>query len=82
LGREQEYWDNFSNISKDGVGARPLGMGQAFTAVSDDVTSIYWNPAGLGFLKDKEVFCKPKNRDRFIISLYVFNPLTHTQSIS
>jgi hypothetical protein len=47
LGREQEYWDNFSNISKDGVGARPLGMEQAFTAVSDDVTSIYWNPAGL-----------------------------------
>lgn len=30
-----------------GVGARALGMGRAFTAVANDVTAIYWNPAGL-----------------------------------
>lgn len=30
-----------------GVGARPLGMGGAFVAAAEDVTSIYWNPAGL-----------------------------------
>ncbi len=30
-----------------GVGARALGMGNAFTAVANDVTSGYWNPAGL-----------------------------------
>jgi len=30
-----------------GVGARALGMGNAFTAVTNDVTSGYWNPAGL-----------------------------------
>jgi hypothetical protein len=30
-----------------GVGARAQGMGNAFIAVSDDVTSGYWNPAGL-----------------------------------
>jgi hypothetical protein len=30
-----------------GVGARALGMGGAYAAVTQDVTSIYWNPAGL-----------------------------------
>jgi len=30
-----------------GPGARPAAMGNAFTAVADDVHSLYWNPAGL-----------------------------------
>jgi len=30
-----------------GVGARAVGMGQAYSAVADDATSLYWNPAGL-----------------------------------
>ncbi len=34
-----------------GVGSRPLGMGEAFTAATDDVNSIYYNPAGLGTMK-------------------------------
>jgi len=32
---------------KIGVSARAIGMGGAFTAVADDATSIYWNPAGI-----------------------------------
>ena len=31
---------------KMGAGARPSGMGEAFVAVSNDSTAIYWNPAG------------------------------------
>ncbi|MBN2407725.1 MAG: hypothetical protein JXJ19_08510 [Elusimicrobia bacterium] len=33
-----------------GAGARAMGMGGAFTAVSDDATASYWNPAGLAGL--------------------------------
>ncbi len=32
---------------KIGVSARAAGMGGAFTAVANDATSIYWNPAGM-----------------------------------
>ncbi len=35
---------------KIGAGARALGMGSAQVAVSGDVSSIYWNPAGLSRL--------------------------------
>jgi hypothetical protein len=32
---------------KLGVDARAIGMGEAYTAVTDDISSVYWNPAGL-----------------------------------
>ena len=38
-----------------GVGARPLGMGGSFSAIADDSTAAYWNPAGLGNLHKSEV---------------------------
>lgn len=38
-----------------GAGARPLGMGSAFVAISDDATAIYWNPAGLARLSHREI---------------------------
>ena len=39
-----KYAGEFISI---GVGARALGMGSAQVAVVDDITSGYWNPAGL-----------------------------------
>lgn len=35
-------------------GARAAGYGQAFTAVADDATAIFWNPAGLAYQKDTQ----------------------------
>ncbi|MBL1214747.1 MAG: PorV/PorQ family protein [Ignavibacteriae bacterium] len=32
---------------KIGIGPRAIGMGSAFTATESDLSSIYWNPAGL-----------------------------------
>ncbi|MBD3271793.1 MAG: PorV/PorQ family protein [Elusimicrobia bacterium] len=40
-----------ANFLKLGIGARAVGMGESFTAVADDVSSVYWNPAGLAHLK-------------------------------
>lgn len=37
------------------VSARSMGMGGAFAAVSDDVSAVYYNPAGLTALLGKEV---------------------------
>ena len=41
---------------KIGAGARPTGMGGAFTGVADDVNAIYWNAAGLSAIKGKNEF--------------------------
>ena len=38
-----------------GIGARPAGMGEAFVGVSGDISSIYYNPAGLADLKNSEI---------------------------
>ncbi len=34
-------------------GIRPLGMGNAFTAVSDDENAVFYNPAGLSRMPDR-----------------------------
>jgi len=38
-----------------GVGARGIGMGGAFTALADDASAVYWNPAGLARLEQREI---------------------------
>ena len=40
---------------KIGVGARALGMGEAFSAVSDDASSVYWNPGALCHAGENEI---------------------------
>jgi len=36
-----------ANFLLVGAGARAVGMGSAFVAVSNDITAMYWNPAGI-----------------------------------
>lgn len=52
-GTEMKDPDSFLKL---GIGARPLGMGGAFTAVADDANSTYYNAAGLSDMKSWEVF--------------------------
>lgn len=44
-----------ANFLKIAVGARPAGMGEAFVATADDVSSVYWNPAGLTQVTDRQI---------------------------
>ena len=41
------FTSGFQNV----IGARAMGMGGSFTAVADDYSSLYYNPAGLGQIK-------------------------------
>lgn len=41
---QNKYSNEFLSL---GLGARGLGMSNTMCAISDDVTSAYWNPAGL-----------------------------------
>ncbi|MBI3293023.1 MAG: PorV/PorQ family protein [Elusimicrobia bacterium] len=43
-----------ANFLKLGVGGRAVAMGEAQVALSNDVLSTYWNPAGLGHLRTPE----------------------------
>jgi len=36
-------------------GARASGMGEAFVALADDATAVFWNPAGLAFQEGREL---------------------------
>jgi hypothetical protein len=44
------------------VGPRAIGMGGAFTAVADDATAPYWNPAGMIYLPYREVILQHSER--------------------
>lgn len=43
-----------ANFEDMGSSARPLGMGNAFSALATDVNALYYNPAGLGYLTTAE----------------------------
>ena len=48
LSHSQDLAPKYSNeFLSLGVGAEAYGMGNAVVAQSNDVNSIYWNPAGL-----------------------------------
>ena len=44
------YGTTTGNFLEIGVDSEGSAMGDAFVAVSDDISSIYWNPAGLANL--------------------------------
>jgi long-subunit fatty acid transport protein len=52
----QDASDAIGILDKElGFGARALGMGGAYTAVGEDYSAIYWNPAGLAQIKRVEI---------------------------
>lgn len=39
-----------------GVGARAIGLGGAFSAVADDGSALFWNPAGIARLDASQIY--------------------------
>ncbi|HJL63218.1 MAG TPA: PorV/PorQ family protein [Candidatus Marinimicrobia bacterium] len=45
------YGTTTTNFLEIGIGSASGGMGEAYVAVANDLSAIYWNPAGLSSLK-------------------------------
>lgn len=43
------------SFSREGAGARALGLAGSFAGIADDASAVYWNPAGLSLLSKPEL---------------------------
>ena len=55
---------------KVGQGARPVGMGDAYAAVADDINAVFWNPAGLTSLRGT---AWTASYTRWLVNSYLFS---------
>ncbi|CAN5465721.1 hypothetical protein BH23BAC3_BH23BAC3_32390 [soil metagenome] len=60
-----KYGGDFMSV---GAGARALGMGSAHAAIANDVTSAYWNPAGLASVEKIDIAYMHSERFAGIVS--------------
>ena len=66
-GQEERAIDNFA-----GVGVRAMAMGGAFAGLADDFTAVYWNPAGLAQMRQREInvaFLRNARQNRAVTGL-------------
>src|SRR5258708_2464990 len=56
-------------FASEGTGARPIGMGGAFSAIADDANATYINPAGMAFFKEKEHFASFTHSNLFSLNI-------------
>ena len=62
------------------VGPRAIGMGSAFSAIADDATALFWNPAGLALVGHQEIAGSSANqfdtglRDNLVSFLVPLSP--------
>ncbi|MDE3057949.1 MAG: type IX secretion system outer membrane channel protein PorV [Bacteroidota bacterium] len=62
--------------------SRASGMGEAGTGIADDASAIYWNPAGLAFLKGSEVTVTHANwLPQFHLSDLFYDYLNYRQDV-
>ena len=80
----QEKATNAISFLSLGTGARAIAMGRAFTAIADDATAVYWNPAGLGQLDKLDVLFTQRFNNVFdtnLFSLAVAYPIHHVPPV-
>ncbi len=51
----QRVGTSSGNFLRIGMGAKAVAMGEAFVAVADDPSALYWNPAGMAGFQSREV---------------------------
>lgn len=51
----EQVGTSMANFLKVGVGARALAMGDAYVALCDDISSLYWNPGALDRIEKNEI---------------------------
>ena len=56
--------------NETGFGARAMAMGGAYTAVANDFSAIYWNPAGLASIPGGSIFVEG-GRDIFLSLIHI-----------
>lgn len=68
---------------KIGAGARAVGMGEAFGALANDASALYWNPAGITQLKQKEITLMHDESFQDIRYGYLgyVHPMKHNQAL-
>jgi len=57
-----------------GIGARAVSMGGAFTAVADDASAVFWNPAGLSQLTDNQIYLSGDYPGGFSSAGFAYRP--------
>jgi len=50
-------------VAQENIGARPIGMGGAFTGLADDANAIFLNPAGIGYIRGESAAVSSKISD-------------------
>jgi hypothetical protein len=69
---------------RNGIGARPLGMGGAYTAIAEGPEATYYNPSGLGFLSKTQVSLsyKTMSLDRHLSQVAVSFPIRNEAAMA
>jgi len=67
----QETGGTLPSLMGFGVGGQANSLGNSFVAVADDPTAIYWNPAGLEQIRQREISLQFLNN--FISSLNIIH---------
>ena len=57
-----------------GIGARAIAMGGAFTALCDDASAVFWNPAGLAQMHSNQMFLSGDYPKEFSGAGLVYRP--------
>jgi hypothetical protein len=74
----QDFGTTAFSLLRVGYGARPAALGDAYVALSNDGSGIWWNPAGVAWLDHSEAFLSHHNwfagiRDEIAGIAYGFN---------